>query len=170
MGHRTKPCASGGSKILTLLIIQKMKKIVLTLTLLLFLHHLLNQLMTDYRVTKIIILLLVIFFLSFLIINHFLNSKKKQIEFLKIFIMIFSIFEFSKFLAFIFGYLPKYNETPFIISSLFSLIFISIYLLILIALCFVFKNNKVLPRWREPACCKQGCVSCQKKVTKVNVL
>ena len=61
------------SKILTLLIIQKMKKIGLTLTLLLFLHHLLNQLMTDYRVTKIIILLLVIFFLSFLIINHFLN-------------------------------------------------------------------------------------------------
>jgi len=117
-----------------------MKKIGLTLASLFFLHHFLNQIMRDYREIKISILLLVILLLSVHIISHFLKCKSPTKEFTKVFIMTFVMFELSKFSAFILGYLPKYNETPFFISFFLSFISIAFYLLFLTGLSFVLKK------------------------------
>lgn len=107
---------------------------------LLFLHHYLNIVLSEYRSIKITILLVVIIIHLIMIINYFVNGVDLFKMYFKMFFLTFLLFEVSKLFAFLLGILPRYMDAPLFISMFFSVVSIGFYLLTLLGAAVLIKK------------------------------
>jgi hypothetical protein len=120
-------------KILKLLVLQ-----ILFFTFFSLLTHVLKDNNLLRRFLYLILIISVTTYLSIFIYNAGTVLKPFFINLFSLFFF----FELMKYIEFLLGFLPRYNDVPFLIRYTFSFICIAIYVGIITLICFLFRNYR----------------------------
>lgn len=99
-----------------------------------------------YVQTNIEIILEIVLFLglSFSMCYYILKTKKMLIASLLMGLSLWILFEISKYVEYLMGFLPHYGDVPIIVSLILSLMGILIYMSVLYLLCLFLRRKNII--------------------------
>jgi len=93
-----------------------------------------------HRNVKIVLGLLLVLWISFVMCKYILKSDKMIYTSLLMGLSLCFLFEISKYIKHLLGFLPYYSDLPIAISILISLLAVFVYMSVLYVICLLWKR------------------------------
>lgn len=94
-----------------------------------------------HRNIKVVLGLLLVLWISFVMCKYILRSDKMIYTSFLMGLFLCFLFEISKYIKHLFGFLPYYGDVPIVISILISVLAVFVYMSILYAICLLWKRH-----------------------------